>query len=512
MKKFLAIMLSLVFVVALCGVTACGDPNTPQTTEQTYDITVWVSETADVVELTQQQIDRYNETNEIGVTFNATVEGVSESESATQMITDVESGADLFFFAQDQTMRLMEVGALTKLGTKSTETVKATNDASSILAAQVGDDLYCYPLTSDNGYFMYYNKATMEGVNMDSLEDILAKCVETGTNFSYELEGSGWYNAGFFFATGCTSVWETNNDGEFVSVQDNFNSANGLIALQGMQKVLKSTAYINSSDAANFTAAVPSSVVISGTWASKTVKEALGDNMGVTDLPSFTVDGKSYHIGSFSGNKLLGVKPTVDANKAAALQQLAMFLTSKDCQLERFNAFGWGPSNLEAQANDAVAGDPVLTALAEQNKYAIPQGQIHGKWWDMAKAYAVGTKAAEMGDKVALQAVLDTYQESIDNAFNVKEAWTYIGKIASLNTDWSTDFEMVQDAENANIWRSKDAVVLAEGDEFKVRFNENWDSSFGGDGPGGNYVVATAGTYYIVADVEAKTITLEPAA
>ena len=53
----------------------------------------------------------------------------------------------------------------------------------------------------------------------------------------------------------------------------------------------------------------------------------LGDNLGVADLPSFTVDGTSYHLGSYAGFKLLGVRPTTDAKRAAVLQQLALYLT-----------------------------------------------------------------------------------------------------------------------------------------------------------------------------------------
>jgi arabinogalactan oligomer/maltooligosaccharide transport system substrate-binding protein len=230
-----------------------------------------------------------------------------------------------------------------------------------------------------------------------------------------ELETSAWYNASFFFATGAVSEWVTDESGAFVSVNDTFNSEAGIIALKGMQKLLKSPVYNSSSNAADFSAAIPSAVLISGTWAVSDVKAALGDNFGATDLPSFTVDGVEYHLGSFSGNKLMGVKPQTDANKAALLQKLALYLTNEKCQTERFELKGWGPSNLAAQQLDAVKSDIALAALNAQNAYATPQGQIHGSWWNIALAYA--TSAKEATTDAELQAALDSYKQAIDALF-----------------------------------------------------------------------------------------------
>ena len=138
MKKILALLLTVGMVLGLFA--GCGNSNTTpagtaaaanptaaadsaaaaaaDSLDGTYDITVWVSEMAGVKELTEQQIKDFMEENP-GIVINATIEGVTESESATQMITSVEDGADLFCFAQDQLARLVQAGALTKLGTKA---------------------------------------------------------------------------------------------------------------------------------------------------------------------------------------------------------------------------------------------------------------------------------------------------------------------------------------------------------------------------------------------------------
>ena len=471
----------------------------------TYDITVWVSESEGVAQLTEQQIDAFEEANP-GIVINATVEGVTESNSATNMITDVASGADLFCFAQDQLIRLVEAGALTKLGAAASDIVTNANDATSLKAATVGSDIYCYPLTSDNGYFMYYDKSVVQESSIDDLAAIVADCEAAGRTICMETDSSAWYLASFFFATGCHSDWTMNEDGTFAAVDDDWDSPNGLIALKGMQQMVKSSMYVSSSDGAQFAAAVPAGVVVTGTWGASAAKEALGDNYAVADLPSFTVDGTTYHMGSYSGCKLMGVKPQDDAVKTAVLHKLAQYLTSAECQLQRYELVGWGPSNLEAQQSDEVQADPALAALAAQNEFATPQGQIHGSWWDIAKL--LGNVAEDSTTDEELQAGLDSYKASIDELFAMDEAtanaFTLIGSFGGYN--WDTDVAMTEDP--AGTWTA--TVDFKAGDEFKVRQGLGWDVNFGADGVlgGDNIVIDADGTYLVTLVYDGTNATL----
>ena len=516
MKKIVALILAMVLCLSVFAGCANNDAGKDGTTAAnagkettaanaqplagTYDIKVWVAEAA--VEHTKTWIAKYNETNTDGIVINATIEAVGEGDAATAMTTDVEAGADLYCFAQDQAARLIQAGALAKLGVAAAETVTSSNDAGVVSAAKSGDELWAYPLTADNGYFLYYDKSVVKEESVDSLEAIIADCEAAGKMFSYELEGSAWYTASFFFATGCHSVWTTDNDGAFISVDDNFNSEAGLIAAKGMQKLLTSTCYNNSSAAEVFAAAIPSAALVSGTWALKDIQAILGDNMGVADLPSFTVDGQTYHLGSYSGSKLMGVKPQTDAVRAAALHKLAQYLTSEEVQLDRFVSLGWGPANLNAQQDPAVTADPSLVALAAQGAYAVPQGQIHGSWWDIAKVIATNVKAA--ADEEGLKAALTTYQTAMDGLFNmsdeVKNAFTVIG---SINGDgWTVDLPMTK--QDDGTWKTDEAYTMDAGVEFKVRQGKSWDVAF----PADNFVVETAGTYYVVFDPATETVSL----
>ena len=507
MKKLLALVLAMVMVLSVCSFASAE--------ESVYDITVWVAE--EIKDLTAAQIEAFNATNEYGIKFNATIEAVSEADAATNMITDVEAGADIFCFAQDQFARLVQAGAVAKLSDVSAEVVKAENAAGVVAAATSGDALYAYPLTADNGYFLYYDKSVIPEEDVGSLEKIIADCEAAGKFFSFEMQSSAWYLASFFFGTGCVSEWETDDDGQFISVHDTFNSAQGLNAVKGMEKLVKSPAHVSSSKGADFDSG--SAAVVTGTWDFVTVQGILGDNMGVAELPSFEVDGQIYHLGSYNGCKLMGIKPQVDTGKAEALEILAEYLTGEQCQMERFNERAWGPSNIAAQQSEAVQANPGLAALLAQSPYSIPQGQIHGSWWDIAKVIGDDVKAAE--DEAGLQAALDNYEEKIAALFtmsdDVKFAWTIIGTCNSTDGFFYTDYnnesrsnwaeDLPMEKVSVDTWKSAQAWDIEAGAEFKVRQGLSWDNAF----PADNFKVEEAGFYFIVFNETTGEVALEAA-
>ena len=288
MKRTLAIVLALLMVVAMF---ACATKPAEQGSDQTglagtYEVLVWTGE--DAVDLTKQQIENFNNTNEYGIKFVATVNPVSEATSADQMLVDVSAGADIYCFAQDQFARLVQGGALAQLDGEAAEIIKAANDAGVVAAATTGDTLYAYPMTSDNGYFMYYDKSVIPEEDIDSLEKLIADCEAANKYFAFDT--SAWYLASWFFATGCVSEWTTGDDGEFISVKDTFDSPEGLIAVKGMKKLVDSKMHLSSSSGDEF--ASDAAIVVTGTWSYEAIKNLLGDHMGVADLPSFEVDGK----------------------------------------------------------------------------------------------------------------------------------------------------------------------------------------------------------------------------
>jgi len=505
LNKILSLVLALVMVCS-CLFACSQEENTDNGSADlkgTYDVTLWVSEMDGVAELTQKQIDAFEEANP-GIVINASIEGVTEADAGSKVVADVASAPDIYCFAQDQLARLVQAAALAAPGQKAAETIKANNDAGSVAAASVAGTLYAYPMTSDNGYYMYYDTSIISEEDAESLEAIIAACEKNNVKFRYALENA-WYTASFFFATGCHSNWTMDESGEFTAVDDTFNSPAGLAAMKGMQKLAQSPCYDSNADI--FTDA---GVVITGIWNANAAVEHFGENLAATDLPSFEVDGTSYHLGSYTGNKLMGVKPQADAKKAAVLSKLAQWLTNEECQLARYEKFQWGPSNKAAQGSESVQSNISLAALAKQGEYGLPQGQIHGSWWDIAKLLGADAKAA--ADEAALQAALDKYTTSINALFSMteeqKNAWGVIGGIC--NTSWDTDFPMTE--EPAGTYTSE-VLELKAGEEFKVRQGASWDVNFGQTFNGDNIKVEADGKYQVqlVWDgAETGTVTLIP--
>ncbi len=375
------------------------------------EIKVWVADA--VVDFTAKEVEKFFADNPDYAGYKVNVQAVGEGDAAGNMITDVEAGADIYAFAQDQIARLVVAGALETVNPDVIDKVKKENDEGSIKAATVGSELYAYPLTSDNGYFLYYDKSVVK--DPSTLEGIIADCEAAGKNFYMEIN-SGWYQTAFFFATGCDLSYDTDDSGNFTKANVSYASPEGLTALKAIIKLKESEAFQNGSaigEATNVGA------IIDGTWDSATCQEVFGDNYACAKLPTFKGDdGKDYQMSGFGGFKLLGVKPQTDDDKLAACDALAYYLAGKDVQIDRYKEVGWGPSNLEAQASSEVKADEALSALAEQLKYTIPQGQYPGDYWTLATSLGDSIRNGELTSGTSDDQLMDAlkkFQETCES-------------------------------------------------------------------------------------------------
>lgn len=399
MKKFLALMLAAIMafsMVATASATSLAG---------TYDITVWVAN--EIVDLTKAQIEKFNTTNELGIVFNATVEAVSEADAATQMITDVEAGGDIYCFAQDQFARLVQAGALAKLGVKAAETVSAANTAGVVAAATAGDELYAYPMTADNGYFMYYDKSVFTEEDITSWESMLDAAEAAGKKILFDM-GNAWYTYGFFAGAGLTVT--LNSDG---SNTCDWASDKGVAVAEAMMKLASHPAFLNTSDS-NFATLIADGTIcagVNGTWNADAAKKALGDNYGACKLPTYTLgDGTVVQTGSFSGYKMVGVNP-YSKNLLWAMK-LANYVTNEQNQALRFEERHLGPSNLNVAATDDVKADIALAALLEQSAFSTAQN-VGGNFWSPVASLG-GILAENNPDNIELIDLLTQCVEGVE--------------------------------------------------------------------------------------------------
>ncbi len=466
MKRMISLLLALAMTMVL---VACGgsnedsDENDIAALAGAYDITMWVPEGNGVVELTQQQIDAFEEAYP-GIVINATVEEVPEDYVEYKILSKVVYSPDIFCFTQNQLDRLVQAATLSAPDKTAAETIRNSNDTSAVAAASVGGRLYAYPLTSHDGYYMYYDTRVISEDDAESVEAILKACEAKGKKFRIALDNA-WYISSFFFGTGCHSNWVLNEDGAFIDIDDDFHSEAGLLAMQGMQQLMQSRAYDSNVDTFD-----NAGVVVTGLWNHDAAVAHFGAYLGATDLPSFEVDGQSYHLGSFTSNRLLGVKPQSDTKKSAVLSLLAQYLTGEDCQQQRYEKFQWLPSNKNAQASDAVQSHVGMVALAKQSAFGVPQGQIHADWWNIAKD--LGATAKNTTDVDTLTVALENYATALDTLFQVADEQENESVPPVDNTD---DEENTADATSLSVaWEMTGFVVKKDGtlvDTFPMAVN-----------------------------------------
>ena len=445
-KKTLPIMLALSLLVTACA--GCGNSTPASTTAAApaaekaateaaapadtaapaadntasgskETITVWAPE--EVVEFTQGKLNDWlaGQADWNGK-YSITVSAMGEGDATTQMLTDVEAGADVFGFAQDQLARLVAAGALSKPGGTFLSHVTENNDAGSVGAVTLNGDIYAYPETSDNGYFLYYDKSVV--TDPSTLEGIIEQCGAAGKNFYMDIQ-SGWYDVAFFFGTGAQCYYDYDTEGLVTGCTCDYSSDKGLAAMKAMVEMAKSKGkgYEQTPDGA---AALfnpdggTAGALVSGTWDYATVKDFLGDNFGAAKMPTFTVDGQTYQMSGFGGFKLVGVKPQTDSDKLTFCHLVADYITSEEMQLARFEEKGWGPSNLNAQKSDEVQANEALAALAEQLAFCPGQGQYPGAYWDLTTAFGTDINSGKYADAddATLTAALKELEDAIKAA------------------------------------------------------------------------------------------------
>ena len=220
MKKIIGILLAMCLLFALAvPAFAAGDKT----------LKIWVPDATK--SFTEEQVAKFMEANPEYADYAVTVEAVGEGDAASNVLTDLEAGADIFNFAQDQLARLVAAGALIELSDENAAIVAEENAAGSVAAATMGDLVYAYPLTSDNGYFLYYDKSVIS--DPSTLEGVVAACEAAGKGFYMEIN-SGWYQPAFFFGAGCTLTYDTDDTGAFKACNIDYASDAGVAALKAM--------------------------------------------------------------------------------------------------------------------------------------------------------------------------------------------------------------------------------------------------------------------------------------
>ncbi len=393
----------------LAGLTACGGqaPSTePSPERETVELTVWGAE--EDAELLKQLIASFQSHYAGEADLRIVFQPQSESSCKDALLGDLEAGADVFTFADDQVAALAAAGALDPIA--DADAIRSAALSTAVEAASVDGTLYAYPLTADNGYFLYYNKAYLSEEDVQTLDRILAVAAENGRSFAMDWS-SAWYVYAFFGNTGMEV--RLNDDG--LTNECTWNSTDGPIAgvdvAQAMMAIAASPGFSSRTDEGFLAGVRDGSVIagVSGVWNAVAVQEAWGDTIGAAKLPTFTCAGQQVQMASFSGCKLIGVNAYSAHPEWAA--RLAEWIASEDNQRLRFQLRGQGPANSAAASSPEVQQSPAIAALLAQSEFSQIQ-RVGGNFWAPVETFAA-SMAQGNPSGAALQAQLDRMVENV---------------------------------------------------------------------------------------------------
>ena len=370
------------------------------------ELTVWGGEEDEA--LLTRIIEDFQTEYKGQANFHITFTAQSESNCKDVLMGDLEAGADVFAFADDQLNTLVAAGALEPV--ENADRIKSENLPGAVEAASVGSTLYAYPLTADNGYFLYYNKQFFNQEDIKTFDRMLQIAEENGKKITMDWS-SAWYVYSFFGNTGLEVGLNSDGITNFCTWNQTEGDIKGEDVANAMLAIAESPAFLNTVEEGFLEGVQDGSVIagVSGVWNAVAMEEAWGADYGASKLPTYTCAERQIQMASFSGYKLIGVNAYSEHHTWAV--RLAEWISNEKNQQLRFEMRGQGPANTKAAESADVQDSPAITALLEQSEFSCLQ-RIGGNFWDPVSAFALNMAAGNPEEK-GLQEQLDSMVEGI---------------------------------------------------------------------------------------------------
>lgn len=199
---------------------------------------------------------------------------------------------------------------------------------------------------------MYYDKRVFSEEDVKSLDAMLEKGV-----VSFPFTNS-WYLPSFYFANGCTLF----GDGTQEELGVDFGGEKAAAVTDFLVDLIANPNFVVDADGSGIAGLRDGSIsaIFTGSWDSASIREILGENMGVAALPTYTLNGEAKQMYAYAGSKAVGVNAHSE-NMVAAVE-LAVYLGSAEAQRLHYDLRSVIPSNTELMEDPAIAADPVVIA------------------------------------------------------------------------------------------------------------------------------------------------------
>lgn len=351
-----------VFAAAAAGVMAAGllltGCSAGDSGRENVRLMVWSpseDQSKDSGEWLQTCCEKFAEMHpEWDITF---VYGVADEASAAGTVSqDADASADVFMFANDTLTTMTDANALAKLGGKYADEVRATNSEALIDSLTLNGELYGVPFTT-NTWYMFYDKSVFSEEDVKNLDTMLEKGV-----VSFPFTNS-WYLPAFYLGNGCTLF----GDGTQEELGVDFSGDKAVEVTNYLIDLLANPNFVIDADGSGIAGLRDGSInaMFTGSWDAASIKEILGDNMGVAALPTYTLNGEEKQMLAYAGSKAIGVNPHSEHMVQAV--ELAVYLGSAEAQRLHYELRTVIPCNTELLNDPAIASDPVV--IAQNNTF-----------------------------------------------------------------------------------------------------------------------------------------------
>ena len=406
----------MVLALASMGLVACGGGGqssqssgsqsslAPEsTTAPVYDlsdgesITYWCPTTD--TDFFAEKVDEFKEAHP---EFSGDIEflaSVGEGEVKAELTKDPEVAADVFEIADDNIAQCVEASAMYVYNNDEAAYMRYLYGQEAVTATTVKGRVYGVPYRNDNGYVLSYDKSIVSDEQAKTVEGIIAACKAAGATFNFDLTNS-WYTFAPVWAAGGRTY--TDDQGVFHS-----DIATDEIAkvVAGFAKIVTDagSTWNHLADDAKFGAAEGKLGAIVLWNNENSQKNVLGDNLGIAPLPSFSVDGKSYHLRTFQGFKALGIRraDALTAGKLKVAKAFTMFMGSDAVAEDRLVDLGQGVSNRNVIAKSQLWSSKWVAALNKMGTAGTTVSQANGtcgNYWDPAAALGTAIKNGTITD------------------------------------------------------------------------------------------------------------------
>ena len=399
MKKLFAVLLAVVMISACVIVLAsCGS----------QELVIWVGEESASYyqEVLDKYVEDYNANNDKAFPYKVTVKGIDSSTAAEAVNKDPAAGPAIFTVPHDNLGKLIGtnpvIAALTDKDLLAQIEADNPEGYQKVIKNTVSgrEFVFAAPYIGQ-ALVLYYNKDKISADQVKSWEGITAAAKAVGTDVkATTVMGNDSFNLSFFMLArqlpeNKTSVriyegsdlddmllngcYCTGDDtmASFKWAQKFFNDPNGgmLSGSAGFEDLLRTEKVLS---------------LVGGAWKFDGVKAALGDKLGIAQLPTYTItaetkygeiaEGTVFKSGTFADCKVLcinGMNKITTDNKPL-LEGIIKHMTSKEIQEGSFKRCNNLPTYKNAAEEfEAMKADTIEAQLAdkqiEMSEWSLPQ-------------------------------------------------------------------------------------------------------------------------------------------